>query len=132
MKRGSALLLMVMISAVFMVLAVFLLKIVYNCHSSAAGFVVREKAFWLAEAGLEDGRMRLTKNPNWYTDLPHYPENDVRWLSGVALGEQASLGEGTYKIVREKDKSKFYVVGRSGAGMVLLSYDCLAHVWKEI
>ncbi|MDD4179890.1 MAG: hypothetical protein PHH14_07615 [Candidatus Margulisbacteria bacterium] len=132
MKKGSALLLMVMISAVLMVLAVFLLKMIYNCHGSVAELVAREKSFWLAEAGIEDAKFRLKKNPNWYTDLPHYPENDVRWLSGVAFGEQLALGEGTYKIVREKDKFKFYAVGRSGAGMVILSYDVAANVWKEI
>ncbi len=131
-RRGSALLLAVVMSAVMLTLAVFLLKMVYNGHATASYLVGREKAFWLAEAGLAAGKTRLAHNPGWYTDLSHYPEDDPRWVKEAAVGYCESLGEGSYKLVREKDQDRIYAVGRRGRAAVVLKLDLAASKREEI
>lgn len=110
----------VVISAVLMVLAVFLVKIVYNGYATAGMLVKREQAYWLAVAGLETGKVRLARDPGWYTDLPHYPDDDDRWLKEEAVGETQNLGGGRFKVVRERDKKSIYAVGTKEKAVVIL------------
>ena len=122
-RKGWALLPVIMTSAMLMVLAVFLSKIVYNSFASVAYSTQREQAFWLAEAGLEAGKVKLHGNPNWYTDLAHLPEDDAEWVKAVAVGETEFLGEGAYKLVREKEKNRLYAAGRRGKAAVVLKVE---------
>ena len=115
---------------IILVLGVILTKIVYNTYASAHALVEREQAFWLAEAGLEKGKVELKHNPAWYTDLPHYPEDDVSWLKAGAVGQKERLGEGWFKVVREKDKDRFYSVGIKGKAVVVLKLK--NSIWEEI
>ena len=119
-KQGSALLLVIFILATFMVLGVLTAKIVYNYYASANAILQREQAFQLAEAGLEKGKVELVHNPNWFTDLPYYLEDNVSWLVGYAVGQETQLGQGSFKIVREKNKNRLYSIGFKGKGMVVL------------
>ena len=119
-RDGSALLLVIVVLTVFMVLAVILAKIVYNGYASTSFLVQREQAFWLAEAGLEAGKVELSHNLSWYTDRPHYPEDDLSWLKSEAVGERGGLGGGFYKVVRERDKDRFYAIGFKGQAAVIL------------
>jgi len=119
-KRGSALLLAIMMVSVLLTLAVILSKIVYNGYATSVYLLRREQAFWLAEAGLEAGKVELNRNPGWYTDLPRYPENDTRWIKLEAIGLRQNLGEGSYKLVREKDRDRFYAAGFKGKAVVVL------------
>lgn len=124
--------LIVLLTAIFMTLAVFLSKIVYNSCATTAFLLRREQAFWLAEAGLEAGKVNLNHNPGWYTDLPHYPENDNRWLREGAVGERQSLGGGWFKVVREKDKNLLYAVGGRGRAAVVLKIEFAAPPFKTL
>lgn len=90
-RRGSALLLAMVMSAIMLTLAVFLLKMVYNGYATVSYLVMREKSFWLAEAGLAAGKVKMVHDPGWYTDIPHYPEDDVRWVKQEAVGLWESL-----------------------------------------
>lgn len=110
----------IVFSAVLMVLAVFLVKIVYNGYATAAMLIKREQAHWLAVAGLETAKVRLARNPGWYTDLPHYPESDDRWLKEEAVGEAQNLESGRFKVVREREKRSIYAVGMQGRAVVIL------------
>lgn len=122
-KRGSALLLAIVIAAMFMALAVILTKIVYNGYATVELIKQREKAFWLAEAGLEAGKVRLSHNPGWYTDLPHYPADDDNWLKRSAIGEPGALPAGSFLTVREKDMSRLYSIGTCGQARVILKVE---------
>lgn len=114
------LLLTIMILAIFLLLGAINARIVYNCYASANAVVCREQAFHLAEAGLEKGKVELTHNPNWYTDLPYYVEDNINWLMNFAVGQETSLGEGAFKLVREKGKDRLYSIGSKGKGVVVL------------
>ena len=136
-RRGSALLLVVVLSAVLMVLGVILCKMIYNNHATVSSLVAREQAFWLAEAGLAAGKVELVRNAGWYTDLSHFPEDDVSWLREAAVGRREMLGEGSYKVVREKDKDRLYSLGFKGKAVVILKREFTTSpfrslLWKEI
>ncbi|MBU0671598.1 MAG: hypothetical protein KJ732_01065 [Candidatus Margulisbacteria bacterium] len=120
MKKGAALILTLLIMAVSLTLAALLVKIVYNCYASANAVLVREQAFCLAEAGLEKGKVELVHNLNWYTDLPYYLADNVQWLVKYAVGEESALGNGSFKVVKEKGKNRLYAIGRKGSGVVVL------------
>lgn len=119
-RKGSALLLVIFLSGLFLVLGAILLKMVYNGRVADGGFYSREQAFWLAEAGLEKGKAELSVNPSWYTDLPHYPEDDRKWLKDGAVGQKAKLGEGSFKLVREKGENRLYALGFRSKAVVVL------------
>ena len=123
MRRGAALILSIMIMSAFLAVAALTVKIVYNCYSGANAALVREQAFWLAEAGLEKGKVELANNANWYTDQPYYLSDNVQWLVNFAVGEQAAFGEGQFKIVREKGKNILYSIGSRGNGVVILKLE---------
>lgn len=119
-RRGSALLTSIVICSTLLLLAVFLLKIVYNGGATARNLVEREKAFWLAEAGLELGKVKVNQNNDWYTDLPHYPTDDSQWLKTAAVGEVQTLGEGMFKTVREEGGGRLYAIGILRKAVVVL------------
>lgn len=127
----------IIISSIFLLLAVFMVRIVYNCVSGTDLLVEREQAFWLAEAGLEDAKVRLARNSNWFTDPTHYPEEDLAWLKNGARGEEEGFGEGKFKLIREEGRQKLYSIGMKGAAVVVLEVKFLlspfkATDWKEI
>jgi hypothetical protein len=114
------LILVIFLSGLFLTLGVILLKMVYNDRVAAGGFCDREQAFWLAEAGLEKGKVELVENSNWYTDLPHYPEDDFKWLKEGAVGQKAKMGGGGVKIIREKGVNRLYALGFRSKAVVIL------------
>lgn len=129
MKRGSALLLVIFIFSIFLVLTALLVKIVYNNYASASAALTREQAFCLAEAGLEKGKVELAHNPNWYTDLPYYLADNTQWLINYATGQKTTLGQGSFKVVKEKGKNRLYSIGFKGKGVVVLKQ---ALEWQEL
>lgn len=136
-RQGSALLLVIFILATFVVLGVINAKLVYNYYASANAVLQREQAFHLAEAGLEKGKVELVHNPNWFTDLPYYLQDNVAWLTAYAVGQETDFGEGSFKIVREKDKNRLYSIGFKGKGMVVLklkfsNFPFQSLEWKEL
>jgi len=136
-RKGSALLLVIFMISAFVFLGAINARIVYNYYASANAALRREQAFHLAEAGLEKGKVELVHNPNWYTDLPHHPKDDAEWLAAKAVGQETPLGEGFFKIVREKGRQRLYSVGVRGRGTVILKLDFSTPpfktlAWKEI
>jgi len=121
-----------MAMSLFMVLGVIILKMVYNTHATVVALLAREQAFWLAEAGMEKAKVALVHNPNWYTDLPHYPVDDRAWLREGARGEKESLGGGWFKIVREREKSFLYAVGCQKSAVVILKLTFSTAPFKSI
>lgn len=120
MRKGYALILIVVIFSLLAILSAIFLKIVYNTCVAQNLLAQREIAFWLAEAGVENGKMLLSQNPDWYTDLPHFSVDDKDWLKSGAFGYSTILGKGKIKLVRERDKSWFYALGSCGKGVAIL------------
>ena len=110
----------IVVTAILLVLTVFLFKIAYNSYVTANALREREEAFWLAEAGMEKGKVEINYNPAWYTDLPYFLEDNLEWLKAGAVGERGSLGRGNFKVVREKDRSWLYSIGYKGKAVVVL------------
>lgn len=132
MKKGSSLLIIIIIISTFLVLAALLTKIVYNNYSAVGAAVTRTQAFYLAEAGIEKGKVEIAHNSNWYTDLPYYLVDNDQWLIRYAVGQQDNLGDGSYKIVREKGKNRLYSVGYKGKGIVVLKISFSTAPFKVI
>ena len=132
MKKGSALIIVVCLLALFSVAAVLFTKIVYNCYATANAALMKEQAFYLAEAGVEKGKVELANNRNWYTDLPYYLEDNLQWLAYYAVGQSTDLGDGSFKIVREKDKALFYSIGYKDDSFVVLKLKFSTPPFKEL
>lgn len=137
MRKGAALLLTILIVSFSLTLGALLTRMVYNCYATTNAALTREQAFFLAEAGLEKGKVELAHNPNWYTDLPYYLTDNLLWLANYAVGDTAGLGEGSYKVVREKGRDCLYAIGNKGKGLVVLKlkfsgppFQALA--WQEL
>jgi hypothetical protein len=132
MRKGSALLSVIIIFSILFILAGLLTKIVYNNYSSTNAALMREQAFYLAEAGLEKGKVELTHNPNWHTDLPYYISDNIQWLITYASGDKNDLGEGSFKVVREKGKNRLYSIGIKGKGIVVLKLEFSSPPFKSL
>jgi len=135
-RRGTSLILAIMILAASGLMAALLLKMVYNNWIVASLNLQKEQAFYLSEAGLEMGKKQLAKNLNWYTDLPH-SEDDASWLIDSAVGEEYRFGEGRYKLIRENGKDHLYCVGKKGKATTILRLSFSTSPlkwfsWKEI
>ena len=127
----------VLLTSLFIVLGVLFTRMIYNGSTTAYASAERLAAFYLAEAGLEKGKVELAHNPNWYTDLPYYLEDNSNWLINYAVGQTNPLGEGSFKAIREKDKNWLYAVGYKGEAVVILKLvfsnpPFKAVAWKEL
>lgn len=119
-SKGQALIITLLIISVLLAGGAIFVKIVFSDVSMANLYIQKEKAFYLAEAGLEDGKSMVASNPNWFTDSPHTPADDTGWLIDVAKGAVEQFGGGSYKIIRESGKNVIYSVGYYGSGRSVL------------
>jgi len=71
------------------------------------------RMFYLAESGLEHGKMLAAGDNAWHTDTSPATDNKSRLLTS-SLGETYLFGHGGYKIIREKNKNRIYSVGFIG------------------
>lgn len=135
--KGFALIAVIFLMAALLTLGAILVKMVYNAGRGVHFRLQHEQAFYLAEAGLEKGKANLADNPNWYTDLPHLPVDQSDWLIYYAVGENINLGDGSFKVIRERDKNRLYAVGYKGKGVVVLKLEFTnppfkALKWEEL
>lgn len=119
-SKGQALMITLLIISALLAGGAIFIKIIFSERSMANLYVQKEKAFYLAEAGLEDGKSIIASNPSWFTDNPHTTSDDPGWLIDGAKGAVKQFGTGSYKIVRESGKNIIYSVGYSGVGRSVL------------
>ena len=124
-SKGQALVIVLVVISALLAAGVIFVRVILSERSMAELYVQKEKAFYLAEAGLEDGRSIIAANPNWFTDNPHTPADDANWLIDSAKGSVKQFGGGNYKIVRESGKNIIYSVGyfKSGKSVVRAKYN---------
>jgi len=119
-SKGQALVIVLLMISALMAAGAIFVKIVFSERSMVNLYVQKEKAYYLAEAGIEDGKATIAANLNWFTDNPHSPADDSAWVMNSAKGAVSQFGSGRYKIVRESGKNVIYSVGYSGSGISVL------------
>lgn len=119
-SKGQALVVVLILISALILAGTIFINIIFSERSMANLYIQKEKAFYLAEAGLEDGKSTIATNPNWFTDNPHTPADDADWLIDGAKGAVSQFGGGGYKIVKESGKNIIYSVGNfKGARSVI-------------
>jgi hypothetical protein len=108
---GQVLVIVLVMMAALIVAGTIMLRIVFSERSMAELYVQKEQAFYIAEAGLEDAKATISKNPSWFTDNPHSPADDASWVINIAKGSIKSFGGGSYKMVRSSGSTIIYSVG---------------------
>ncbi len=124
-SKGQALIIVLLVIVALLASGAIFLKIVFSERSTVSLYIEKEKAFYLAEAGIEDGRSVIAANPNWFTDNLHHPADDADWLMNSAVGSIRQFGGGSYKIVRESGDNIIYSVGyyKGGRSVVRIKFD---------
>lgn len=128
---GSAMLLVILVLALLFSLSAALARISYNYLSSLDNLLVYQQAFYLAEAGLEQAKVEIAGNNNWYTDLAWPKQDDVAWLKAKACGQTTTLSQGSFKIVREQVKNRAYALGSVKKGLVILKLEFTCPPFKS-
>jgi len=110
-NKGQILVMVLLIMSAIMAGGFILLRNVIAEREMANLFYERERAFYIAEAGLEEGKLLLASNTNWFTDNPKSQDDDPEWVIHFAEGLSKKYGGGNYKIVRESGKNMLYSAG---------------------
>ncbi len=119
-SKGQVLVIVLVVISALLVTGVILLKAVFSERTMVELCVQKEKAFYLAEAGLEDAKSTIANNPLWFTDNPHSPADDPNWVMNTAKGSIKSFGGGSYKMVRSSGSSYLYSVGQYKKGRAVV------------
>lgn len=110
-RRGFVLILLIFLIIILSLVAASISMILFNVYRQAEGEGAYLSAMYLAEGAIAFGRYKLAENQNFYTDLEHKKQDDKDWLINKAVGLIIYLGDGYFKVVREKDKDTIYGIG---------------------
>jgi len=116
-SRAQILVMVLLIMSALMAAGLMLTRAVVSEGYMADLYLNRAKAFCLAEAGIEEAKVIIMNNPNWFTDNPHNPDGELFWVIHFSSGYVKKLGKDSYKIVRENGKNIIYSVGFTGEKM---------------
>lgn len=123
--KGIALILVIFIIAVLLLTGTTLVKLVYSSYTHTAYRLAKLKAFYLAEAAIEYGKIEIVNNPVWYTDtIVTDPEKGI--------GRGIGLGVGTSKCVRERGKNILYGIGSKGKAKAIIKITFEPTPFKQI
>ncbi|MFH1541520.1 MAG: hypothetical protein ABIE84_00315 [bacterium] len=114
-KKGSALLIVILLISLFLSLSALTAKMVFNSQSAAHLLLQKEQAFYLAEAGLELGKVELAENPNWSTK-----------------GLEVELATGKFRVTCEQNANIVYSTGFAGKAVVILRFNREEKTWDII
>ena len=115
--KGFALLQMIVFMLAVIVVSSFLASILVAGNDIAGSEQARMRAFYAAEAGIEWAKVKISTDPNWYTDVHHSPADDKDWLISGAVGSKGTFSSSGYKVVRGSGENIIYSVGSSGASV---------------
>lgn len=119
-SKGQILIVTMLIMAALITAGAVFLRNIFTERISEVLFVQKEKAFYIAEAGIEEAKSVIAANPAWFTDNPHHPDDDASWLINSAKGTIKQFGGGSYKIVRESGNDSIYSVSSYGQGRAVI------------
>jgi len=117
-KRGFVLAAAVAVIALVLLIAGFIANLVLTDLRVSLDERERTAAFWAAEAGAEWAKARTAAEPDWFSDLPHSPADDIEWLKDGAIGQLVALDGSRCKVIREDGKNTIYSVGSCGRDVV--------------
>lgn len=124
MKRnGFALIVVVFLVMLVLILGTALTRQIFSGYFTAKSAENSLKAIYLAEAGAEIGKSKISNQPNFYTDLPHPAKDDLEWLFNDAVGYRMDTEVGQIKLVREKDKNYLYGIGLSAQSRAIVKIE---------
>ncbi len=136
MSKGSGLLVFLLFAAAVFIVGIGLIKITISSAQLTLDYVCGTKDFYLAEAGVEKAKLEISKDPDWHTDWPHLPEDDLTWIIKDAQGLILPLGGGYFKIVKEQGKPRFYAVGIFGKALSVIKINYIwpfkVEGWKKL
>jgi Na+-transporting NADH:ubiquinone oxidoreductase subunit NqrF len=115
--KGFALLQMIVFMSAVIVVSSFLASILVAGNDIAGSEQARMRAFYAAEAGIVWAKVKISTDPNWYTDVPHSPANDKDWLISAAMGSKGAFSSSGYKVIREEGSGMVYSIGFSGSSL---------------
>ena len=113
-QKGIALIIVIILFALLLSSGAYLVRFAFIDYKMAVSEASKVKAFYSAEGGVEWAKTKLSSNPDWFTDLPHTPPDDISWLLKDAAGFSLLVGDIHCKVVREAGKDRFYSIGYLG------------------
>ena len=124
-SNGQVLLVTLLLMAAVALILTPLVSSMFSERKNLDLFIRKEKAFYIAEAGLENAKSILANSPYWFTDSPHSPADDANWVMAIAKGSVADFGGGSFKMVKSSGSNIIYSVGRfkDAASVVRIQYD---------
>jgi hypothetical protein len=122
-RNGFAIITALVLGSIIMALAISLTTLLISELKTNKMQKEKNYVFFLAQAGIEKAKWQIINNPSWEgTDEPYEgTEKDRKlWLirnqrEGGSTGLIESLGDGFYKIVKEKEINSIYSVGFLGS-----------------
>lgn len=119
-SKGQILLITLLLMVALLAMLSFFINSIFAERKSLELFIQKEKAFYIAEAGLEDAKSIVANNPYWFTDNPHSPADDTNWIMNGARGSVTDFGGGSYKIVKSSGSNIIFSVGSFRNGKAVL------------
>jgi|GEM_PF-753766 len=113
-EKGIALIIVIVIFALIFTAGAYFVRFAASDYRMSALERSGIKAFYAAEAGVEWAKSKLHSNPNWFTDLPHSPQDDKAWLLNDSNGFVLSTGDACFKVIRENNRDFIYSIGYIG------------------
>lgn len=121
-KPGFILIASVLFLTLILSLLIATSQLTINIFKNLAAFEKRQKAYYLAQAGVAQTEYLFKYEPLWQPTDPPFSgpaDNLAAWLvkdaaAGGTYGRRESLHEGSFKIIWEQAKNYFYVLGFLG------------------
>jgi hypothetical protein len=113
-KKGFILPQIMMLSFIMCAIASTLSFMTIKLMFQVSNETCQQKAFYLAESGLEMALDNNILDPNWHTDADRGSQNEKEWVISKAIGLISNIEEGTVKIVREQGENTLYAIGYLG------------------
>lgn len=112
-NKGFVLLWAILALFIFMLFFGVLAKIVLSSLEIGGGYRRSSQAFWLAQAGINQGLFELDKNPSWYTDI-NLPKGDEELIFLTQGAFFTIKPKEQIKIIRFKGENQLYSIGFIG------------------
>ncbi len=124
-NKGFILLWAILVLFIFMLFFSILAKIVLSSLEIGEGYRKNARAFWLAQAGINQGLFEMDKNPSWYTDTI-IPKGDEELIFSTQGAFFSIKPKEQIKISRFKGQNQLYSIGfigdniKNSKGLVVL------------
>lgn len=113
MNKGNILIFSLFTTSILFFIGIALIKLCIISSQISDGKLKALKTFCLAEAGIEEAKLKIKKDNLWFTDNIKISSNKGFLISSTK-GEIFFLKDGGYKIIKDKNRNIIYSVGFLG------------------